>query len=90
MLIDTRQRYQTEDPGEAAYVAYWKALAPHALAWMDLSVQERRAWRTAARAATRIWAQDGHCTRDGARLSTSINAPRRGKAQPAWWPEDTP
>ena len=50
MLIDTRKPHPTTNPGEVAYLAYWRAWpVPLALPWMALDPQERRAWRQVAK-----------------------------------------
>ena len=43
--------------GEVAYTAYWRVMAPMALPWRRVTVEEKRAWQAAARAATRALIQ---------------------------------
>ena len=52
-MIDTRQPLTTTDPGQLAYVAYWRVLAPLALPWECLSDPEQRAWQAVAQACKR-------------------------------------
>lgn len=52
-MIDTRQSYAATEPGELAYLAYWRARAPLALPWDQLTVCEQRAWRAATAAVQR-------------------------------------
>jgi hypothetical protein len=52
-MLDTRQPFTTTDPGQLAYVAYWRVLAPLALPWERISDDEQAAWRAAATAARR-------------------------------------
>ena len=54
MLVDTRTPHPTSHPGEAAYLAYWRAWpVPLALPWRQLTQAERRAWRAVARELAR-------------------------------------
>ena len=54
MLIDPRLPHPTTNPGEAAYLAYWRGWpAPLALPWTQLTTQERRAWSHVARELAR-------------------------------------
>ena len=54
MLIDLRKPHPTTNPGEAAYLAYWRGMhTPLALPWDRLDPEERRAWRTVARTLAR-------------------------------------
>jgi hypothetical protein len=54
MLIDLRKPHPTTNPGEVAYLAYWRGWpVPLALPWDRLDPEERRAWRTVARTLAR-------------------------------------
>ena len=54
MLVDTRRPHPTTNPGEAAYLAYWRAWpVPLALPWTRLTAAERRAWRQVAKELAR-------------------------------------
>jgi hypothetical protein len=60
MLIDTRTSHPTTNPGEAAYLAYWRGWpVPLALPWAQLTQDERRAWRQVAKEMAR-WCAARH------------------------------